>query len=178
MNPVKKIIKAAALMALGVDQLNPKGYWVMEHIRDGQVIGRQEFKNTIVNEGKNLLLNVMFGATAKIATWYMGLVDNASFTGTTNTDTASSHAGWVEFTTYSQATRPAWGAGTAASQSITNSSPAVFDITATATLWGILVKTTNSKGDTAGTLWSTANFTSTVAVQNGDQIKMTYTLSA
>lgn len=175
MNPIKRIIFN---LFGAIDQLNPKGYWTMEHIRDGKVIATQEFKNTIVNEGKNLLLNVMFGATAKISTWYMGLIDNAGFTGNTSTDTASSHAGWTEFATYSQATRPTWGAGTATSQSITNASPSVFDITATATLWGILIKTTNTKSDTAGTLWSTAQFTSSVSVQNGDQIKMTYTLSA
>jgi hypothetical protein len=161
-----------------IDNVIPKGRFILEQIRNGEVIRTMEFPNSITNEGKNLLLNIMFGATAKISTWYMGLIDNASFSALAPTDTASSHAGWVEFVTYSQTARPQWTAGTASSQSITNAAAVVFDITTTATVFGIFISTLTTKSGTTGTLWTAAPFASTVDVANGDQIKMTYTLSA
>lgn len=157
--------------------LGIRGHWKGELIREGKVIETYDFYNTIVNEGKNLLLNIMFGATAKIATWYMGLIDNAAFTIISNTDTAASHAGWAEYTANSDATRGTWGAGTASSQTITNAAAVVFNFTATATINGIFISTVNTKGSSTGTLWSAASFASTVGVVNGDQLKMTYTLS-
>jgi hypothetical protein len=93
-------------------------------------------------------------------------------------DTMGSHAGWTEFTSYSQANRVAWGPGAAGSQSITNGTPATFDITGSGTVKGIFVANQNTKGGTTGTLWATALFPSDVPVVNTDQLKVTYTVNA
>jgi hypothetical protein len=174
-----------------------RGKFQVEHVRDGKVIGIYEFKNGITNEGKNFLLDVMFHGTTAMATWYLGLIDNAGFSALAagdiydNIDQAGN--GWDEFKTYtddgngdSTTTRPTWTEGAASGQSITNASPVIFDITGTATVKGVFaVAGTNAqtKGDhTAGSshkLWATALFTGgDVAVQNGDQLKVTYTVSA
>jgi hypothetical protein len=114
------------------DRLALRGHFVVEHFRNGEKIGQYEFDNQITNEGKNALLNVMFHGATPITTWYLGLVDGS---GTPTLAAGDTYAqiggsnGWVEFTSYSEATRLAWGPGAAASQSITNSTPVVFDIT-------------------------------------------------
>lgn len=166
-----------------IDQFEPRGEFLIEHIRDGKVINELRLKNTVVNEGKNLLLGTAFHADTQITTWYIGLMDNASYTANPGTDSMASHAGWLEWglaggtAGYSETVRQTWGVGAASSQSITNGTPATFSINASGTLKGCFVCTSNTKGGTSGTLWSTLAFGSTVAVTNGDSIKVTYVLS-
>jgi hypothetical protein len=153
------------------------GKFQVEHVRGGKVIGRYTVPNGIVDVGLNFLLDVMFHGTAAVATWYIGLVNNAGFSAFANADTMGSHAGWTEWTSYDEATREEWLEDAAATRSITNSTPAEFTISASGTLKGIFVTSNNTKGGTTGTLWSTASFTSTIPVQDNDIIRITYTVS-
>lgn len=136
--------------------------------------------NDITNVGKNALFEIMFHDGTQIAAsaWCIGLISNSGYSALAAGDTMSSHAGWTEATGYTQSTRVAWGAGAAASQSITNSSPATFDMNATATIKGIFVTSQNTKSGTTGTLWATALFTADVPVSSGDQLRVTYTVAA
>ena len=153
---------------------------VVEHWRDGQHIANYETFNDIVNVGKNDIFEVYFhsGTQTLTANWFIGLISSSGFTGLAATDTMSSHAGWTEFTAYSQSTRVAWGPGAAASQSITNSTAAQFDITGSGTVKGVFIVNNSTKAGTTGTLWATALFSADVPVVNGDQLKVTYTVSA
>lgn len=161
-----------------IDILNPKGKFHIEHIRDGNIIGTYDIPNGIVNGGKDSLLGVYFHSDTQITTWYISLVDNAGFSAFAAADTIASHAGWAESTAYSEANRVSWGPGASSGQSITNASAITFTMNATATIKGIFVVSNNTKGGTTGTLWSTAAFASTVSVNNGDLLKVTYTVSA
>jgi hypothetical protein len=176
--------------------LNPCGCFKVEHWRNGKRINEYVFPNGITNEGKNKLLNVMFHGTTAVATWWLGLIDNSGYTALAATDTYDDinqvANGWDEFTSYTDAgnggsasTRPQWNEGAASGQSITNSSPAVFDLTGAGTVKGVFLVggdagSQNKSDHTAGsTLWATALFTSgDVVVANGDQLKVTYTVSA
>lgn len=190
MNLVKSILckglRAALLILGGMTheaahaQVGLAGNWHAEHIRAGQVIGEYDFPNDIVNQGKNSLFEVYFhdGTPIASSSWFIGLISNSGYSALAAGDTMSSHGGWTEFTGFSQSTRVAWGPGAAASQSITNSSPATFDITSSGTAKGIFVVSNSTKGGTTGTLWSTALFTADVPVSNGDQLRVTYTVSA
>lgn len=153
------------------------GVYHVDHIRDGQVIGQYTARNAITDVGMNSLLGIMFHADTQITTWYIALVDNSGFSAFANADTMASHAGWTESTAYSDSTRISWGPGASSSRSITNSTPATFNINGTATIHGIFVTSNSTKGGTTGTLWSTAAFGSNVTVNNGDQLKVTYTVS-
>jgi hypothetical protein len=153
------------------------GKWKLELVRDGKTIHEEVFNNGIVDVGMNSLLDVYFRNQTQIAAWYIGLVDNAGFSAFAPADTMGSHAGWTESTAYSDANRITWSPGAAASRSITNGTPGTFNINGAATLKGIFITSNNTKGGTTGTLWSTAAFASTVTVANGDQLKVTYTLS-
>ena len=164
---------------VGLVQL--RGKFQVEHYdADGVKKGTYDFSNGITNVGKNLILDVMFNDGVAIAnnSWFVGLIDNSGFSALAATDTMSSHAGWNEFTSYSEGTRVAWGSGAAASQSTTNASPATFNINGSGTVYGIFVNSNSTKSGTTGTLWSTAAFSATVGVTNGDQLKITYTVSA
>jgi hypothetical protein len=143
-------------------------------------MGTYQVHNDITNEGKNTIFDVMFHDGTQIASssWYLGLISNSGYSALAAGDTMSSHSGWTEFTAYTQSTRVAWGPGAAASQSTTNASPATFDINASGTVKGIFVTSNSTKSGTTGKLWATGLFTADVPVSNGDQLKVTYTVSA
>jgi hypothetical protein len=183
------------------DELSPKGRFKVEHWRGGVKIAEYDFPNYITNEGRSLLLNLFFhtGTGTQITAWFMGLVDNASFSTFNQTDSyaqVNGTNGWKENTAYTDAgnggsstTRPAWGPGAASVASnvaqVTNASTVVFNVTATGNIQGLFIVGGNSnsqlKSDatTGATLWSAAAFTTApVAVQNGDQLKVTYSVTA
>ena len=159
--------------------MNLKGKFQVVH-RDveGNLKGTYDFPNGIVDEGLDHILNTQFHGSSQITTWYIGLVDNSTWSAFADADTLSSHAGWSEFLSYSESNRVTWQEDAASSRSITNTTTADYTINATGNAKGIFVSSNNTKstGNT-GTLWSTAAFSSVVAVANGDTLKVTYTVS-
>jgi len=162
------------------DKFNLKGRFYLEHYRNGQLFNKYDITNDITNEGKNRILDVMFNTATQIAnnSWFIGLISLTGFTGLNAADTMSSHAGWTEFIGYTQSARVAWGSGAASSQSVTNSTAATFDMNATGTIKGVFITSNSTKSGTTGVLWATALFSADVPVTSGDQIKITYTVSA
>lgn len=156
------------------------GKFKVELQRVGALVKTFEFNNDIVNQGKNDLFDTFFHDATPVASssWFIGLISSVSYSALAAADTMASHAGWTEFTSYTQATRVAWGPGAAASQSITNSSPATFDINASGTVKGVFVCTNSTKSGTSGRLWATALFGADVPVVNTDQLRITYSVSA
>lgn len=162
-----------------MNELNLKGRYVIEHLdSEGNLKGQYEIPNGIVDEGLNNILDVMFHGESQTATWYIGLVDNDGWTAWSDSDTLSSHAGWSEFTDFTEANRVAWTEGAASSRSMTNAATCDFSINASGNVKGIFISSNDVKstGNT-GTLWSTAAFSSVVATSNGDTLKVTYTVS-
>jgi len=172
-----------------------QGTYLVEHWRKNRRINEFRGHNGITIEGKNKLFNVMFHGTTQISAWYIGLINHSGYTALSENDTYANlnqaGNGWDWFSDYTDAnnsdsttTRPEWQEGAASGKAITNSTPAIFDITANGTVKGIFVvggANAQTKGDyTSGnTLWATALFGSgDVAVQVGDQLKVTYTVSA
>lgn len=155
-----------------------RGRFKIEHRdRTGKLLGVYDIPNGIVTEGMNYLLEAGFHGGTAVGTWYVGLIDNASFSALADADTMASHAGWLEAVPYSDSTRRQWTCGAASARAITNGSTVDFTINATATLKGIFITSNNTKSGTSGTLWSTAAFGSTVGVSSGDTLKVTYTVS-
>jgi hypothetical protein len=140
---------------------------------------KEEVNNLVVTVGKNFLLDTLLSGGGYTAAWFLGLVDNASFSSYAAADTMASHAGWLESTAYSNANRPAATWGTAASAASKSTSAAsVFSINATATIRGFFMTTSNTKGGTTGTLFNAVDFTGgNRAVINGDTLNVNYTLS-
>lgn len=142
---------------------------------DGTIRWEDDFLNTVVTVGKNDLLDKYFRASAYTAAFYVGLKASGTVAAT---DTMSSHPGWTEITSYSNATRPAYTAAAASAGSTSNTaSPAVFTINGTATVAGCFITTNNTVGGTTGTLFSAADFASARSVLSGDTLTVTYTIS-
>jgi hypothetical protein len=80
---------------------------------EGNLKWVEEVPNLVTTVGKNDLLTQYFKGSAYTAAWFVGLVDNASFSAYAAADTMASHAGWIEGTPYSNGTRPTWTGGTA-----------------------------------------------------------------
>lgn len=145
---------------------------------DGTVRWTESVFNTVMTAGKNDLLTNYFKGSAYTAAFFVGLVDNASFSAISAADTAASHAGWLESVAYSNATRPALTLGTASGGSIDNSaSKASYTINATATINGAFTITNSTKSGTTGVLYSASSFGSTRAVLNGDTLNVQVTLT-
>ncbi len=180
-------------------QLELQGNCEVEHWRAGEHIATYTFKNGIVNQGKNYLLDDAFDLATRVDAWYMLLIDNSGFTALASDDIYDdinqAGNGWDEFEDYtdpanadSALTRPLWNPDAASGQAISNSSQVVFDITAGGTVKGLGIvgnkaaatADAQAKGDHAadGYLWATALFDQgDTAVVNGDQLKITYTIS-
>ena len=157
------------------------GKFSFELVRDGKVIDQWEEKNLVVNQGLNHLLNVQLGATAKVATWYVGLFEG-NYTPTSEVTSATIKATATECVAYTEATRPEWVDAPAASQQITNSAnKATFTINAAKTIYGAFLTSANAKdgtGDAAGVLFAATRFATSRAVIADDQLLVTYTVQA
>lgn len=142
---------------------------------DGNVKWTDEFDNLVVNVGLDDVLDKYFKGAAYTASHFVGL----KLAGTVAAaDTMASHAGWLESSAYSNATRPALTLGTVASQSVDNSaSKASFSINATATIAGIFATTNNTKGGTTGILYGAGDFAAPRGVADGDTLNVTVTLT-
>lgn len=175
---VKYLLKKFFLKAFE-EFLNFKGKFMVEHWRDGMMIGLYPVFNGITNQGKMKVLDVMFNSSTAIAStsWYIFLIDNGGGSPSlANGDTMGSHSGWTEFSSYS-GNRKLWGQGSASGNAVTNASPVTFDISGSGTLYGIGIVSVATGGTGSDILWSTAAFNATVPVTNGDQMKVTYTLA-
>jgi len=155
-----------------------RGKFHVEHWRGDTLLRKLDITNGITDEGYNTILNAMFNdATSKTADWVIGLINASGFSALADADTMSSHAGWTEFTTYSEGTRPEWNPDAAASQAITNATLRDFNISSGGTLKGIFISSNATKGGTTGFLWSTALFAGDIPVSGSDLIKIAYTVS-
>jgi hypothetical protein len=169
--------------------------------KDGNLKWKDKAYNSVVNVGLNGVLNTMFGnafssgANSVLSGWAVGLVNNGNTFAAA--DTHASHAGWTEFTSYtdpanadSALSRPAWGSddgGTSpgdypvaasTAQSLTNSAPVLYDITGSGTVAGLFLAggglTVPTPGATdcndKGSTNATPLLFSTADFSSGDQV--------
>lgn len=151
--------------------------------KDGKLKWEETLHNGVVDVGINKLLDIMFGATAKISTWYLGLIDSGSYTGLSAADTLASHAGWTENTSYTVTAgatqRGTWTPAAASGKSVANTSAVAFTMTGSGTVKGFMLCSDQLKATNTGTLWATALFaTGDQVVASADILNITYTISA
>jgi hypothetical protein len=158
-------------------------FHVQCHDAQGNLKWGVDAPNLVVNVGLKDMNDKYFSGSSYTATWYLGLYGAGATNNPAAGDTAASHAGWIEVTAYSQATRPVatFGAATTADPSVISNSaaPAAFSINGTTTVGGAFLISNNTKGGTAGVLFSAADFGSPGdrAVVSGDTLTVTYTFS-
>lgn len=173
---------AAGLVAAGAqsDGLRIQGYFTAECIRDGEVIWRDEFPNTVTTEGKNAMLDKFLGLGAAYAAIALGLHTTVG----SATSTYATPSPQVESVVYSNGTRgvPSFSAASAGAKA--TSSAVSFTINGSASITGAFVALgaagVTTKSDTAATaiLLSSGTFSGgTRAVISGDTLNVTYTLT-
>jgi len=151
--------------------------------KDGNLKWSAESHNLVVDVGLQDMNTKYFTGTSYTAAWYLGLYGAGAANTPSGSDTMAVHAGWIETTPYSNATRPAavFGAASSADPSIiTNSgSPAQFNINATAVVGGAFLVNNNTKGGSTGILFSASDFQAPGdrSVASGDTLNVTYTFS-
>lgn len=149
----------------------------------GNLKWSQDIPNLVVNVGLQDMNTKYFAGSSYTAAWYIGLYGAGASNTPAAGDTASSHAGWTEVTTYSQATRVAvtFGTATTADPSVisNSASPAAFSINGTVTVGGAFLISNSTKGGTTGTLFSASDFQSPGdrSTTSGDTVNVTYTFN-
>ena len=140
--------------------------------KNGLLKWQDETKNLIVNAGINYLIS---GGWTPVA--YIGLTSGTPVINAA--DIMTSHAGWTEVVTYTEAIRPAYMKTITGSSVSNTASKALFSINGAATVGGIFICTINTKATTTGTLISVAAFgTGNKSVINGDLIYIQYDFTA
>lgn len=152
--------------------------WRIECVRDGQVVWVEEFDNLVVDVGLNDSLDKHLKGSGYTAAWYVGLT--AATPTVDHADTMASHAGWTEFTDYSELVRQTLTLGAVSGGSVDNSaSKAVFTISGNGTVGGAFLVTNSTKSGATGTLYGGGAFTlGDRAVLSGDTISVTVTCTA
>lgn len=162
-------------MNLGV---NLKSLYEVEHYRDGILIWSGASYNLVTTVGKNSLLDRTFKDGGSALAWYVGLVDDASFSAYSVNDTMSLHSGWIESTDYSDSTRQSYIPASASGGSMSNNaSRALFNMNATATIRGAFLVSNSTKGGSTGTLYGEVDFALARDVLSGDVLSIKITLS-
>ena len=166
------------------ENMSAKGRFIVECFdKDGNLKWREDNENLVVNVGLQDMNTKYFSGSAYTAAWYIGLYGAGASSTPAAGDTMSSHAGWTENTTYSNATRPqaVFGTATTANPSVISNSAsvAVFNINGTTTVGGAFLVNNSTKGGSTGTLFSASDFQSPGdrAVVNGDTLNVTYQFS-
>lgn len=141
---------------------------------------QQEDYNLIPTEGIHHILDVVFGATAKTATWYLGL-----YSGNATPASTWTAANWVANATenvsqtegYSGTTRPEFVDAVAAGGKIGNlASRAAYTIATatTVTFYGAALCSTNTRGATSGVLASATRFSAARTLNDADTFELGY----
>jgi len=141
---------------------------------DGSVAWKELVSNGVCTAGLNYLLDAGFRGQTPITTWYIGLITASGFSAVSTDDTASSHAGWTENTSYSQSVRVTWTPRAASGGAITNPARATFSINAATTIRGAFLISNSTKGGTTGTIWATGILSADRALLSGQAIDIEY----
>lgn len=130
-------------------------------------------RNGTTIEGKNHLLDVYFGGTTPVTTWYIGLIDNAGFSSLAEADTLASHAGWTELTQYT-GDRKEWVDAAAASKVKGTTTDASFTFSADKTTYGSFL--CGASTGTSAKLFNTSAFSSPQVIGNGSILDVSYSV--
>lgn len=137
--------------------------------------------NLVTNQGLDYVLGAALGNTAVNPQYFL-----APFSGNVTPQPTWTGANFdaqaTEFTGYTDATRPEWVRGTAASQAIGNSaSPVIFTFAPGGpyNLYGMALLTASAKEATTGLLIAATRFASPrLNQQQGDRLSVEYVISA
>lgn len=170
------------------DGLQIAGRFIAEcYGADGALRWTDDFDNTVVTVGQNLMLDSALAGSAYTVTGpFMGLISSTSFSAISAADTMASHAGWLEAgsanTPTFSGTRQTcvWSAASGGAKPL--SAALSYSMTGSGTLKGAFITygsgAVSTIGSTLGTLFSAGLFTGgDRAVLNGDTVNVSYSVA-
>lgn len=172
---LKRVVQSLANRILGGlrDRLGIGFKYTIEHLRGGEVIGREVVYNLVPTEGLVHILSVILKAGAQSVTWYVGLFEG-DYTPTAGITAATIVATASETTAYASATRPAWTGGAISANAVDNTAAkADFVMNADKTVYGGFLVSASAKSSTSGTLLSIVRFGAAKVLVNGDTLRVT-----
>lgn len=147
--------------------------YLVEVIRDGVVVDREEVHNLVPTQGLNHILNVEFKALTQVTAWYLAIFEG-NYVPTAADTAASLPAASTESTAYGEATRVLFVGGTVAGGVLDNSaSRAEFTMNATKTIYGAYMSSAPAKGATTGVVISSVRFSSAKNLVATDILRIT-----
>jgi len=150
--------------------------------RNGVLLDEQQDHNIVVDEMCNHALNIIFRSdevgNTPITAWYLGIFEG-NYTPVAGDTAANIAANATESVAYAEATRQAWVEGAVASKTIDNlSNKATFTINATKTIFGAFLVSESAKQGTTGVLAAATKFASQRDVISGDELLVSYQMTA
>lgn len=152
-------------------------YYVTCRDENGKVLWRDFIENTLTIVGLTDILSAACNQGTQ-RTWYMGIIKSSSFDEITQDDTMSSHAGWLEETDYSGATRKQWTPLSVATAVCRNTSGIQFQASTALIIKGFFIASDSTKSGTTGILLSAGEFTTARTIPSGASLTVNYTLRA
>lgn len=147
--------------------------YLVEVIRDGVVVDREEVHNLVPTQGLNHILNVEFKALTQVTAWYLAIFEG-NYVPTAADTAAALPAASTESTAYDEATRVLFAGGTVADGVLDNSaSRAEFTMNATKTIYGAYMSSAPAKGATTGVVISSVRFSSAKNLVATDILRIT-----
>ena len=147
--------------------------YLVEVIRDGVVVDREEVHNLVPTQGLNHILNVEFKALTQVTAWYLAIFEG-NYVPTAADTAAALPAASTESTAYGEATRVLFAGGTVAGGVLDNSaSRAEFTMNATKTIYGAYMSSAPAKGATTGVVISSVRFSSAKNLVATDILRIT-----
>lgn len=142
---------------------------------DGLLLAEGSGDNIVTSQGINYAIGAALLNATPDATWFVGLTNGNP--GVAAANTLASHAGWVENTSYNEASRPAW-TGVAGTLLATNvAAPAIFTVASGGSTFGGAFLCGVTSG-TAGTLYSVAAFNAgNIVLPEASTLEITYIVS-
>jgi hypothetical protein len=170
-------------------------YHVLCHDKDGNLKWEESFPNLVNAVGKELMFNTLLRTSGTYTTVgpFLGLIGGASPTFGTGSDTATSHAGWTEFTNYTVGGSAVRGTAVFSAASSAGSTPSnvttcqaaaiTYTITgAGGTVSGCFLVTgsgaVSTQSNTGGVLYSAGAFAVAKVTTAGDTVAVTYSTTA
>ena len=178
------------------ETLGIEGFYHVEcRDKDGNLKWEESFPNLVNQVGKELLFNTLLRTSGTYTTVgpFLGLIDGATPTFGTGTDTQTSHAGWTEFINYTVGGSAVRGTAVFSASSSTGSTPTnvttctaasiTYTITSTGgTVSGCFLVTgpgaSSTQNNTGGVLYSAGAFAVAKITTAGDTVAVTYSTTA
>lgn len=127
------------------------------------------FGNQVMNAAINDMLSVTYDAGTQKPQWYIAPINNTPTPSIVAGDTASSHAGWAEATTYSEGTRQEYNPSVSNKVMTNSASAATITASGSVSIYGAFIISDNTKSGTSGVLGAAGAFTGGVQALSSSQ---------